>query len=91
MRLQIGEFVSDYVELLRDYRGYNQHTTPPKDDVSETTLGNGATPPAAGDRHGQPDITPEKQQQQQQQQPSDQARQNGLLEDISEKTPAQSA
>ena len=55
---QIGEFVSDYVEVRRDYRDWT-----PAYDRAHLHHGAGggsqtgsSTPTAAGDRHGQPDI-----------------------------------
>lgn len=47
---QIGEFVSDYVEVRRDYRDW----TPAHQRAGSDT--GASTPTAAGDRHGQPDI-----------------------------------
>jgi ammonium transporter, Amt family len=53
---QIGEFVSDYVEVRRDYRdwtpAYGSHAGRARDG-SET---GSSTPTAAGDRHGKPDT-----------------------------------
>ena len=52
--MQIGEFVSDYVEVRRDYRDwtpdYQRHGAR---DGSDTGA---STPTAAGDRHGQPEL-----------------------------------
>ena len=46
---QIGEFATDYIEVRRDYTDW---TPPyhPKDEIEPET------PPAAGDRHGVPDV-----------------------------------
>lgn len=54
---QIGEFVSDYVEVRRDYRdwtpAYHRPAALGKNEGSESGT---STPTAAGDRHGQPDV-----------------------------------
>ena len=52
--VQIGEFVSDYVEVRRDYRDWTPPSTRMQRKDSEST--GSETPTAAGDRHGQPDV-----------------------------------
>lgn len=62
---QLGEFVTDYVEVRRDYRdwtpAYNDAVPvrATKDGISESTSSTADSPPpaAAGDRHGVPDLT----------------------------------
>lgn len=56
--LQIGEFVSDYVEVRRDYRDWTPAYERPmvtKGEISTSESGSN-TPSAGGDRHGQPDV-----------------------------------
>lgn len=81
---QIGEFVSDYVEVRRDYRDWTpvhgQQHDHRKGDISETTSHTASTPPAGGDRHGEPDITHEQEQHQHH------ATANGVLGHMSEKS-----
>ncbi|KAI0338347.1 ammonium transporter [Trametopsis cervina] len=64
--VQLGEFVTDYVEVRRDFRDWTPaydgampiHTK--GDGSSDTNSSESRTaqpsPPAAGDRHGQPDL-----------------------------------
>ncbi|KAI0085677.1 ammonium transporter [Irpex rosettiformis] len=70
--VQLGEFVTDYVEVRRDYRDWTpaydgalpMHT---KGGSSETTSSatDNSPPAAAGDRHGAPDLTNKAQRPQQ--------------------------
>ncbi|KAF7798631.1 hypothetical protein EIP86_009853 [Pleurotus ostreatoroseus] len=74
---QIGEFVTDYVEVRRDYLDwtpvYRGGIIATKRDVSDGS----STPTTAGDRHGQPDLVHEMQ--------ADPSRTPVTLETITEK------
>lgn len=50
---QIGEFVSDYVELRRDYRDWTAGEYNPQANAAADS---GTTLAAAGDRHGHPEL-----------------------------------